>query len=182
MPYILCILLGLSPRLLGPHRRRHSWVSLGNLANKSPNECIQLNQFSRPGHDAENAVAAAAATFENCDRGETSQGECNNKNKMVLSNVTSIPIVLCGFLQGELFGSNFSLGRQNPGCHGSSEQQADRALYEEHKAYIESQMKAAEHSDQNHNTTRFACEGSAYKSLCCLRVEHPVKDQLKCKC
>ncbi|XP_073847305.1 KCNQ potassium channel isoform X2 [Musca autumnalis] len=145
--------LGLSPRLLGQNRRRHSWVSLSNLDNKNPTEGIQLSQFNGPGRDVE-----SASVSDNCDRGEPNQADCNNKNKIMLSNVTSIPMVLCGLLQSDFFGSNFSLGRQNAGCNGNS-QQAERALFEEHKAFIQSQMMA-EQRNQNHNTTRQTCEGN----------------------
>ncbi|XP_061401311.1 potassium voltage-gated channel subfamily KQT member 2 [Musca vetustissima] len=163
---------GLSPRLLGQNRRRHSWVSLSNLDNKTPAESIQLSQFKGEGRDVE-----SASVGDNCDRGEASQADCNNKNKMMLSNVTSIPIVLCGFLQGELFGSNFSLGRQNAGCSANGET-TERALYEEHKAYIQSQIMA-EQNNQSHNVTRFTCEGNEDDEPRCTQLTNKHKTAIR---
>uniref|UniRef100_A0A1I8PAC2 Potassium voltage-gated channel subfamily KQT member 5 n=1 Tax=Stomoxys calcitrans TaxID=35570 RepID=A0A1I8PAC2_STOCA len=165
---------GLSPRYLGQHARRHSWGSLSNISSKSPNESIQLRQFNGSGHEAEGAAAAT----NNCDRGEPDHPiDTTTKNKIMLSNVTSIPIVLCGILQDELFGSNFSLGRQSPGGTASREQ-TERMLYEEHKAYIQSQMMADE-SGQNHTTTRFTCEGNEDDEPRCTQLTNQHKTAIR---
>ncbi|XP_075169432.1 KCNQ potassium channel isoform X2 [Haematobia irritans] len=172
--------LGLNPQLLEPNTRRHSWGSLSNISSKSPNESIQLSQFNGSANEAEGSEGAAATSNANCERGEANQQTaCNIKNKMVLSNVTSIPIVLCGILQDELFGSNFSVGHQSPGCNANSREQAERMLFEEHKAYIQSQM-IKEQTNQNATTaTRFMSEGNEDDEPRCTQLTNQHKTAIR---
>ncbi|XP_033149184.1 potassium voltage-gated channel subfamily KQT member 5 isoform X10 [Drosophila busckii] len=56
-----------------------------------------VGSLATPAENQSNAAAAAAAA------------NSNNNNKQLSSNTLTIPVVLCGFLQGDFFGSTFSL-------------------------------------------------------------------------
>lgn len=160
---LLYILAALGPRFLGS-RRRHSSVSLDNLpcsnntsSRPSPlrehqNETDMNEDFSR------NAVV-------NCNTGNSSDG---NKSKLMFGNVSSIPIVLCGMLQSDVFGPNFNMARPSPTIveesstgdsnHCDNQQQERRPT---RRAYFDPQQFGDDTDNNNDSSAGQFDEGSA---------------------
>lgn len=91
-------------------QRRHSSVSLGNLTT-TQNEKLQPSPLTIREHEEANSADYHREATNNSNIKTNNNN--NNTSKMMFSNVTSIPIVLCGMLQSDIFGSNFAMGREN---------------------------------------------------------------------
>lgn len=164
---ILCILAALSPRFLAP-QRRHSSVSLGNLTS-SQNDSLRPSPLR--GHENETDMSGDnnGNTVVNCDNSSNYSG---NRSKLVFGNVTSIPIVLCGMLQSDIFSSNFNMGRPSPSSvcgenspsvsqHYEHKQQRQQEQRSRRRAFFDPQQFGDNNESNHDNLTDHLEEGSA---------------------
>ena len=100
-------------------------------AKSGINNNNNYNNNSNNRHNSINSANSSGNTSNNSNignNGNTAGSSKLGKTLLSASGITnSIPIVLCGFLQGDIFGSNYSL----PTCSNNGELQYDPAHYME---------------------------------------------------
>ena len=104
-------------------KRRHSSVSLGNLAT-SNSESLQPSTFSIQEDDNDICEGYNRTAIMNANE-VNSNSNNGNRSKLIFSNVTSIPIVLCGMLQSDIF----AMARETPTVCDNNSPGGEAQLY-----------------------------------------------------
>ena len=159
--YILYITAAFNPRFLVP-KRRHSSVSLGNLAT-SNSESLQPSTFSIQEDDNDICEGYNRTAIMNANE-VNSNNNNGNRSKLIFSNVTSIPIVLCGMLQSDIF----AMARETPTvCDNNSpsgeaqQQQQQQQQQGRHGRKLYFNGVSDDNENNNDNQTGPLDEGSA---------------------
>ncbi|XP_037828298.1 uncharacterized protein LOC119616136 isoform X5 [Lucilia sericata] len=176
-------LAALSPRFLGP-QRRHSSVSLGNLTS-TRNESLQPSPLTIQENEAVMSEDYSRNTVVNCESSSnTNSGNNGNRSKLIFGNVTSIPIVLCGMLQNDIFGSNFNMPtRPSPSiCDDNARQQQEQQQQQQptrRRAYFDPQQLGEDNETNIDNPTGHLDEGNEDDEPRCTQLTNQHKTAIR---
>lgn len=148
-------------------QRRHSSVSLGNLSTSQSESLqpssltVQENESYMGGDYSQNASSNIPNPNSNNNNNNISTNSGNNRSKLIFSNVTSIPIVLCGMLQSDIFGSNIPMPRPSPSISDANSNQQQEQQQKRRRAFFDPQQFGDDSEVNIDNHTGQLDEGSA---------------------
>lgn len=152
------------PRLIDC-QQRFSSISLGSFCRNTTDNNKQQPQQTTQSHTNKqcatttqqkpNSFRNLCSTVLNNNKVSSVQPLPPNKNEIVANNASSspspVPVILCGFMQGDFFGSNFSLP-QTTTC----DETCDSELYNRAQ-YLEPRLLASVHDKRGNSVREGRC-------------------------
>ncbi|KAM7343426.1 KCNQ potassium channel isoform 2-T2 [Cochliomyia hominivorax] len=178
----------ISPRFLAP-QRRHSSVSLGNLSTSHNDSLqpspltIQENESYMGGDYNRNTSSNINTNNSNNNNNNNNNNNSGNRSKLIFGNVTSIPIVLCGMLQSDIFGSNLAIPRPSPAISDNNRNQQHQQQQEQQtrrRAFFDPQQFGDDTETNNDmNLTSHLDEGNEDDEPRCTQLTNQHKTAIR---